>query len=377
MISLLIFLTCIFYLNFLSRIIISPLLPYLERSMSLSHSQSASFFMLISAGYFIAILCSGFISSRAGHKNTIVFSAFAIACSTMITSFATSLPGMRAGFCCMGLAAGLYLPSAVALISAECPAGTWGRAFSVHELAPNLAFITAPFIVAGLLGRIRWQSMFQLHSILLAAVGIAFYIFSRGSRHMGTSPDLTSISSAAGIKGMSIMTAMFCMGILGTLGIYNMLPLFLVDVHGMSEVSANSIIGLSRVATLGAALAGGWISDRLGAVITMGWVLRVSGILVVLMGAISGNMLYVCVFLQPVVAVCFFPAAFASLSSLAGPDMRNIVISLVIPLAYVTGGGAIPWLIGFLADMGHFSAGIAFAGLLMTAGSFLVFSLET
>ncbi len=373
---LLIFLTVIFYLNFVSRIIIGPLLPFLERSMVLSHAQSSSLFMLLSAGYFIAILCSGLVSSKVGHRATIAISAFLIGLSLFLTSFASCLMEMRGGLFCMGFSAGLYLPSAIAVISSECPREMWGRAFSVHELAPNLAFVTAPFIVALLLNTYPWQEMFKFQAAVLCAAGVLFFSFQRTKKEYGTRPDFRGLRQVARTPGLCLITVMFSMGILGTLGIFNLLPLFLVSQHGLGDVAANAITGFSRIATLAAALTGGWLADRLGAVRTMGGVLGLSGVLVMIMGVASGRMLYACVFLQPVVAVCFFPAAFSALSSLVPANLRNLVISVVVPLAYVAGGGGIPWFIGWLADMNHFSLGISVAGAAMAAGGCLAFLLK-
>ena len=48
------------------------------------------------------------------------------------------------------------------------------------------------------------------------------------------------------------------------IGIYNILPLFLVNEHGYELTSANYFMGLSRVPSLIMVLASGWITDRLG-----------------------------------------------------------------------------------------------------------------
>ncbi len=360
-------LASIFYLNFLSRIISAPLLPYLERSMGLSHAQSSSIFMLLSSGYFIAILCSGFLSSRINHRNTIALSAVMIGISVGLTSFSTGIAGLRLGFFAMGLSAGLYLPSAVAVISSEFPKGIWGRVFAFHELAPNLAFITAPFLVALLLDACSWQVILRGLSLSVTAAGIIFFLLSGDSSASGTVPDMDGIREVIRSLGVVPMIAMFSMGVLGTLGIYNLLPLFLVNVHGMTEVSANEITGFSRLATVLAALTSGFVADRAGAWRTMAGVLILSGALVVIMSFVAGNLLYAAVFLQPVIAVGFFPAAFSVLSSLVSETRRNLVISLVVPLAYVAGGGALPWFTGWLADMGMFRAGFGVSGVLMAA----------
>ncbi len=369
--STLLFLTFIFYLNFLSRVIVGPLLPGLEQDMGLTHAQSSSLFMLLSTGYFIAIVGSGFVSARIGHRNTISLSAILIACGLFFTSFASTLGQLQVGLLGMGMAAGLYLPSAIAVISSEFHKDAWGRAFSVHELAPNLAFVSAPFVVALLLESYPWQLMFRTQALLLGTAGFLFFIFSRGRRERGTAPDLVSLGKVFRARGIFMLIFMFSMGILGTLGVFNLLPLFLVNVHNMSEASANALTGFSRIATVAAAIAGGWMADRLGPFRTMGLVLVTSGLLVIGMAFSSGLVLKACIFLQPVMAVCFFPAAFAGLSSLVKEELRNLVISVVVPLAYVAGGGGIPWFIGFMADMHRFRLGVAIAGILMVASSVL------
>ena len=62
------FLAGLFFLNFTSRVIFSPLLPIIEGEFGLDHAAAASFFLLISAGYFCSILLSGFVSARINHK---------------------------------------------------------------------------------------------------------------------------------------------------------------------------------------------------------------------------------------------------------------------------------------------------------------------
>jgi len=50
------FLAGLFFLNFASRIIFSPLLPTIEKELAISHSQSGFFFFLSSGGYLAGLL---------------------------------------------------------------------------------------------------------------------------------------------------------------------------------------------------------------------------------------------------------------------------------------------------------------------------------
>src|SRR5215475_2649894 len=51
-----VFLTVLFLINFMARIILSPLLPTIEKELGISHGEAGSFFFLISTGYVIALL---------------------------------------------------------------------------------------------------------------------------------------------------------------------------------------------------------------------------------------------------------------------------------------------------------------------------------
>jgi len=57
------FLTTIFFLNFIGRIVFAPLMPSIENDLGLDHTEAGSIFLLISLGYFISLLGSGFVSS--------------------------------------------------------------------------------------------------------------------------------------------------------------------------------------------------------------------------------------------------------------------------------------------------------------------------
>ena len=74
------FLSGLFFLNFISRVIFSPLLPVIEQEMGLDHTRSGSLFLFLSLGYFLSVLSSGFISSKINHKRSIVLSCLLLGC---------------------------------------------------------------------------------------------------------------------------------------------------------------------------------------------------------------------------------------------------------------------------------------------------------
>ena len=126
-----IFLVAIFLLNFISRIIFSPLLPTIEKELAIGHGQAGFFFFLISAGYLSGLLGSGFLSSRTTHRLTILVSGAGVGAALLLLSASSSLGSMRAGLYALGLAAGLYMPSAIATITALLESASSGKPVTI------------------------------------------------------------------------------------------------------------------------------------------------------------------------------------------------------------------------------------------------------
>ena len=130
-------------------------------------------------------------------------------------------------------------------------------------------------------------------------------------------------------------------------------------------------MAISRIAGLGIVFFGGWATDRFGPKRILRVVFILSGILTLLLGLTPKNWIAVIIVLQPIVAVCFFPAGLAALSMITSPKERNIAVSLTVPLAFLFGGGAVPAMIGFIGDLGSFSLGIILVGGLILTGVIL------
>ncbi len=368
----LLLLALIFYLNFISRIILAPLLPEIEVALSISHGQAGTFFLCISISYFISLSTSGFVSARLGHKRTIVVSMLAISLSLLLVSFSPSLFLLQISFFLLGMAAGLYLPSAIATITDLYQTRQLGRAFGVHEIAPNLAFLTAPLFVAWLLPGLDWQQVFLLFAAATTGAAVLYGLVGPGSHLKGAALNLIRCRELIRLPEFWLMVILFSMGISATLGVYNVLPMFLVSEHGMDEQSANMLVGVSRSTTLVTAFFGGWLGDRFGSQKTMAVVLLLTGLFTALLGIGPGQLLPIWIWLQPLLAVCFFAPAFSVLSQIGSPGARNIVISVAIPIAFVLGGGVVPAGITRLADSGHFGLGLMLTGGFIGGGSLLI-----
>jgi len=364
----------LFFLNFTARVIFSPLLPILEDEFGIDHAAAGSFFLLISAGYFLSILASGFISSRFNHKKTITLSTIASGCVLIALSFCTTLWQMRIALFSLGLAAGLYLPSGLASIARLVPPAYLTRGMAVHELAPNLGFIAAPVLADIMLRSCTWQQGLMWLGIVMIAAGIFYGATLADSREMGNSPDLKSARAILRQPKFWLMILLFSLAICSTLGIYAMLPLYLVSDQGIPLEQAGRILAYSRIAALLMPLAAGWLGDRFGNKAIMGGALMLAGLCTTLLGLTTSlPWVITLVVLQPMVAVCFFPSGFAVLSGLGPEKKGSLVVSLCIPAAFLTGGGILPAFIGGIGDIASIAVGFVITGAVIMSGGALSF----
>jgi NNP family nitrate/nitrite transporter-like MFS transporter len=363
--------TGIFFLNFIARIILAPLMPTIELDLGISHAEAGSLFLLISLGYFASLLGSGFFSARFTHRKTIIFSSIFLGITLLAVSFSDTLCEIRIGCIIIGLATGLYLPSGISTLTSLVRSEDWGKAIAIHELAPNISFLAAPLISEALLVWFTWRNILALLGLASLFVGLVFVRFGKGGDFPGEPLSPSNVKNLLREPSFWIMIVFFSLGISGSLGIYTMLPLYLVSERGMTQSWANYLVALSRVSGLGVAFLSGMVTDKLGPKVALGGVLLFTGFLTLLLGIVPRSWVVLIVFLQPLIAVCFFPPGFAALSRIGPPSVRNISVSLVVPFGFLIGGGAIPTSIGLFGDAGNFNFGFALVGMI-TMGGFIL-----
>lgn len=371
-----VFLVLIFLLNFISRVIFSPLLPTIEKELQIGHGQAGFFFFLISAGYLSGLLTSGFLSSRTSHRQTILTSGTGLGLALFILALTNHLWVLRVGLYLLGFAAGLYMPSAIATITALVEQRHWGKAIAVHELAPNLAFFTGPFVAELFLRHASWRTALAVLGAISMVITLGYGQYGRGGRFRGESPASSAFGVLVRKPAFWIMLILFGMGVSSTVGIYAMLPLYLVSDRHIEASWANTLTALSRSYGPIFGVLGGWVSDRLGPKQTMTVSLIVTGALTLLLGSVADNWIAVSVVVQPALAVWFFPAGFAALAVIAPPQARNLAVGFTIPFGYLIGGGATPWFIGTMGDAHLFARGFVITGVLILGAGLLALLLK-
>jgi NNP family nitrate/nitrite transporter-like MFS transporter len=368
-----IFLTLLFFLTFISRFIFAPLMPAIGQDLGLSPSQAGSIFLVGSIGVLIASFLSGFLSSRINHRGSLILSLFITGLGLLLCTFASSLQWIQMVVFFIGIAAGINLPSNIATITAMVTPQDWGKALAVQQLGPPMSLVLGPLLSVAFLTWFSWRTALMSIGVLCILVAFAFIRFGKCGDFPGDAPKPSLVRELISTKPFWVMVVLFAFAMGGQVGVYTMLPLYLVTDHGLDRDFANTLVGLSQISGLFMTFVAGWVTDKIGEKKAMAIFLIVAGIATVLLGGLSGTWLKVIIFIQPALGVCFFPAAFSALSRIVQPNMRSIAAGFAPPTAFLLGGGLFPVALGYMGQAYSFGLGIVLAGCIMTAGSVLVF----
>lgn len=354
-----------FYLSILSRSIFSPLLLRIEQDLGISHGAAGSLYLLMSLGYAPVVFGSGYLASWIKHKGSIVIGMACLAATLLLLAFSSSLLMVRIGSFLLGMASGLYTASGIASIINITPDQHRGKAIALHEMAPNVASLSAPLIAIVLLPSLPWRGILVVIAVAALLSGALFWWRDKGALIYGVAPKLSSVRVYVTDRNFWIIAVFFMLNASAALGVYSILPTYLIDERGMGGVTANLLVSLSRIGSVFVIFLSGWLVDRFGTVKLVGASILLTAIPTLFLGLGGEVVLAVAVLVQPMVAVVFFTPAIASLSRIGPPESRNVAISLMTPMAVLVGGGIYPAILGVLGEAQNFAIGFVVLGILM------------
>ncbi|MFP4204808.1 MAG: MFS transporter [Spirochaetaceae bacterium] len=350
------------FFNLFSRMVFSPLLPAMERDLGFSHARGGSFFFYMAAGYAGSMLLSGFLSKRITHRRTIAVALFTVSLGLLLVGIAPTVSYMPVGLLIIGIGAGLYAPSGISTLTDLVEPDKWGTATAFHEVGPNVAFVVAPVFVTLALGWSDWRGALFITAGTTVAVGTSFLLWGKGGRFPGVPPHLSKIRLLIANPSYPWVLLFFTAAMTAAIGVYGMLPSYLVAARGMNEPLANNLVSLSRVLGIGAIFVSGLLTDRIRVRTLLIAVAMTAGGTTIAMGTLSGAGLVAAVLVEAPVAAAFIPIMLTVLSRTSSPELRSLAVAVTIPFAYVVGAGVVPYLLGVMAEQASFAVGFSLVG---------------
>lgn len=370
----LLFLWFLWFINFSTRMLFSPILPIIEDEYMVTHAKASSIFIFLSAGYGLGVIISGFFSGRFGYKKSIILSLVLLSMVNIIIPFAHSFIFLYVFAFLLGFSVGIYLPAAIPLITEYYEEKSWGKAISIHDTGASVAIFATPIIALFLLDFFKWRGIFVVYGIffLLCAVIFSFICHEVKIKH----PPKAMLSHILKGRSLWLVAILWIFGASANIGIYSITPLYLTKELNMHMGYANTILGISRLGSIGVAIACGFIVDRFSLKHFMFIVLSIAGILTILLGVIGARNIGLILFLQAIFITGFFPIGLVAIAKLFTREIRSLATGIIIALSILFGGGIAPYLLGVAGDHLTFGLGITILGVLIMLSSTLLFHLR-
>lgn len=356
----------LWYMNFSSRTILSPLLPLIEDALKINHAMAGSLFLAFYVGNTAALFCSGPVSMRIGYKRTILISFIIMMASYVALKFVATYHLFMAASLVLGISGGFYLPCAIPLITASFEKKHWGKAISIHETAAGFSILSVPFLVVFAMRFVHWQTIFLFLSAVSFVMAVFFMCFSPDPRPVREQK--ANLSHVLRRKEFWILTVLWISCGIASIGIYNIIPLYLVKERGMAIDMANTIFGFSRAGGFIAMILVGVIIDRFSVRKMLFALLLCTGISTI--GVATTHVhwqLVVMLVAQATFSVVFFPVGLMAVAKLTSLSERSIFTGAMMGISSLIGPGLSPVILGLVADRWTFQIGILSVGILTIA----------
>ena len=364
------------FLVFSARAVISPFLPIIEDELHISHAVAGGIFTFVSAGYTASLFLAGVLTPRIGCKRTIVLGFAVLATSFFSMKYTSTYFSLVGVSLFIGLGAGLYIPSAIPLITAIFKRDNWGKAIGFHQTAAPFSTFSIPILSTIALGYFHWKNFFAVLSGVCLIVMLFFWVFA--PHHRPQEEKRPRFASVLGRKDFWLIVSLWIIAGAGFMGIYNVIPLFLVKEKGIQLEMANIIFGFSRGGGFFAGILGGFLVDRYGVKKILTVVLLATGLSEMGIALAQGfPSLVTMLFMQGTFCAGFFPIALVAISKITSPNERSIFTGATMAIGTFVAAGVTPVALGAVADVWDFQIGILFLGALTILAHTLVRGLRS
>lgn len=369
----LLFIWFLWFMNFNGRTLLSPILPLIEDEFAVSHARAASIFTFISIGFGLALFSSGMVNALLGPKRTILAALVTTACAYFFIPTIHTFNVFYPVTFIMAFALGVYLPTIIPIITEYYDKKVWGKVIAIHESATSFSIFAAPFIALFLLTFLPWRAVFIVTGIIALVSALVFQLAATDI-HVGDGTRTFHISLLRR-REVWIMGAVwiFCSGCV--LGLYFVLPLYLVKELGLDVRYANSIFGLSRLGMVMVAIAAGFFVDRVNVEKLLFLIVLTTGVMTMFLAAKDIRLIKPLLFIQATISGGFPSLALVAISRMFDHETRGQATGFVIMLGML-GSGVIPHLIGLTGDLVSFRLGIFILGFCTALTSGLLYFLK-
>ena len=340
---------------FLDRLAFNLLAPMIQPEFGLTNTQIGMITGVLSATWAL----SSFVLSRTADatgrfKLFLVVATVVFSIASISSGLAVGLLTLMAARALMGFAEGGLPPLSTYIIRAEVTPERQGLAVGALSIGLNLAPLLGPIVIVGMGTLLGWREAFWIAGAPGLVLAALIWWLVRDPPRVAA-PEGVQRGGVATLLRMRDIRLTILMAILFTtlmFGIAGFLPLYLVNVVGLSNPMMGAVMASQGAVMVAFGFLGPALSDRLGrrmaifgsmALVALGYVILVmsQGWLplvftgAILAGAFTGAGMLIMVFIP---------------GELAPPHLSATAMGLNAAIGEIVGAGGMPILIGWLSD---------------------------
>jgi NNP family nitrate/nitrite transporter-like MFS transporter len=351
------------FTNMTVRLSFAPILPLIEDEFLVTHAKASSVFTFMSLGYALSMFVSGFYAGRFGYKKSVALSLAATSLLLFLIPFVKAFSLLYVFNFIMGASIGAYLPAVLPLITEYFTEHHWARAIAIHDSGAPVGIFCCPLIALFLLQFFGWRGTFQVLAVVLLVNAVLCWFMGYEVKVIRS--EKNAFDHLLKARSLWIMNILFVLGTGANLGIFGIMPLYLTKELSFGIGYANHLVSLSRLGGIVTAVSVTFFVHRIDPIKALFFVLLLTGILTILMGAAPAGHTGMVLFFQVVVVTAFFPLAFVAAAKIFTRDTRSLATGVIVAFGILFGGGAVPYLLGLSGDLVSFRLGISILGLLI------------
>jgi MFS transporter, NNP family, nitrate/nitrite transporter len=366
----LLFIWSLWFINFISRTILSPALPLIEDEFGVTHARATSIFLFVGLGYGLSVFFSGFYARILGPRKTVCTSLLALGVALLAMSQVRTFDLFYVVGFVLGLATGMYLPAVIPLLTESYDQAHWGKVIAIHDSASSLGLFATPFIAIFALLFLPWRGMFILIATAYFLCAGIFWCVSEEAKVGAKTTYFHGHLLKRGDFWLFGITWIFMAG--ATMGLYFVVPLYLSKELSLGVEHANTIFGISRIGGALVGILAGFLVDRFRAKSIIFFLVLITGIFTALVAVNDLRWIKIFLFLQATTVAGFFPISLVSISRMFENEERGQAVGFIVTLG-VIGMAAIPYLLGLSGDLVSFRLGFLLLGIATALSSGLLY----
>ena len=370
----LLFLGSLWFLNFVGRTILSPVLPLIEDEFVISHARASSIFIFLSVGYGISIFFSGLLSGVFGYKKAIMVSLSVTALMFFLIPIIKVFAALYVFSFIIGVATGIYIPAVIPLITSYYDEKIWSKTIAIHDSAASLGVFAAPLLVTFLLRFFQWRGVLCTVGFLFVLAAVILYFLFHELKVARVTKSV--FGNFIRRKSLWLLSIIWVFAASTSIGVYYVTPLFLTKELHLDIGYANTIFGLSRLGGFVVAICSGYLVSRFSIRAIMIAILIISGASTAFVALAGIKFIGLALFLQASFIYGFFPAGLIAISRIFDLNVRGLATGFIFGFGVIIGWGVTPYLLGLAGDTLSFASGILMLGILVILSSSLILLLK-